>query len=47
VMKTVVSGHDMNISRESFELLLTNIFIFIICFRMSCMVVIPSKILFA
>lgn len=47
VMKTVVSGHDMNIPRESFELILTNIFIFIICFRMSCMVVIPSKILFA
>jgi len=47
VMLTVVSGYNMDISREAFELLLTNIFIFIICFRMACMVVIPPKILFA
>lgn len=47
VMKTIVLNHDKSVSLESFELLLTNIFIFIICFRMTAMVIIPPKILFA
>jgi hypothetical protein len=47
LMKTIVFPWDATVPLWSFELLLTNIFIFIVCFRMASMAIISPKILFA
>ena len=47
IMKKIVLPNDASVSLESFELMLANIFVFILGFRMISMAVIPPKILFA
>jgi hypothetical protein len=47
IMKKIVLPNDASVSLESFELMLGNIFVFILGFRMISMAVIPPKILFA
>ena len=47
IMKQVVLPHDTTMPTWSFELLIANIFIFILCFRMSFMAITSPKILFA
>ena len=47
VMKTIVFPQDVTVPLWSFELLITNIFIFIICYRMASMAIISPKILFS
>ena len=47
VMKSIVLYNDSTVPLASFELMLGNIFVFILVFRMISMAVIPSKILFA
>ena len=47
IMKKIVLPNDASVSLESFELMLANIFVFILGFRMISIAVIPPKILFA
>ena len=47
IMKSVILYNDTSVPLASFELMLGNIFVFILGFRMISMAVIPSKILFA
>jgi|UniRef100_A0A6C0LPQ4 hypothetical protein len=47
IMKSIVLHNDSTVPLASFELMLGNIFVFILVFRMISMAVIPSKILFA
>ena len=47
LMKSIVLYNDSTVPLASFELMLGNIFVFILVFRMISMTVIPSKILFA
>ena len=47
MMKSIVLNNDPTVPLASFELMLGNIFVFILAFRMISMVVIPPKILFA
>lgn len=47
IMKGIVLHNDSTVPLASFELMLGNIFVFILVFRMISMAVIPSKILFA
>ena len=47
IMKSVVLCNDSTVPLASFELMLGNIFVFMLVFRMISMAVIPPKILFA
>ena len=47
IMKNIVLYNDTSVPLASFELMLGNIFVFILIFRMVSMAIIPSKILFA
>lgn len=47
VMKSIVLYNDSTVPLASFELMLGNIFLFILIFRMVSMAIIPPKILFA
>jgi len=47
IMKNIILNNDSTVPLASFELMLGNIFVFILAFRMISMAVIPSKILFA
>lgn len=47
IMKQVVLPHDTTVPTWTFELLIANIFIFILCFRMAFMAITSPKILFA
>lgn len=47
MMKSIILNNDPTVPLASFELMLGNIFVFILAFRMLSMAVIPPKILFA
>jgi hypothetical protein len=47
IMKNIILNNDSTVPLASFELMLGNIFVFILAFRMISMAVIPPKILFA
>jgi hypothetical protein len=47
LMKSVLLNNDPTVPLASFELMLGNIFVFILAFRILSMAVIPPKILFA
>jgi len=46
IMKSIVLHNDASVPLASFELMLGNIFVFMLVFRIISMVVIPPKILF-
>jgi len=47
LMKSVILNNDSTVPLASFELMLGNVFVFILAFRILSMAVIPPKILFA
>lgn len=47
IMRSILVSKDASISLPSFELMLGNLFVFLLLFRMTSMVIIPPKILFA
>lgn len=47
VMKSIILYNDSTVPLASFELMLGNLFLFILTFRMVSMAIIPPKILFA